>query len=124
MPGNCGKFLVPWTHESKDRAHPEEREEEAHASFQSGETTTLSGHLSMAAAKDAAVANTQYRLAEDVVIVEDAGDYKTAAWEAGKFIIRERMGQAIALVVIVDTEVHVLERRDRLLGPTRRDDDC
>lgn len=43
-----------------------------------------------------------------LVIVEDAGDYKTAAWEAGKFIIRERMGQAVALVVIVDTEVHVL----------------
>jgi len=43
-----------------------------------------------------------------LVIVEDAGDYKTAAWEAGKFIIRERMGQATALVVIVDTEVHVL----------------
>ena len=43
-----------------------------------------------------------------LVIVEDAGDYKTAAWEAGKFIIRERMGQAVALVVVVDTEVHVL----------------
>jgi hypothetical protein len=43
-----------------------------------------------------------------LVIVEDAGDYHTAAWEAGKFIIRERMGQAVALVVIVDTEVHVL----------------
>lgn len=43
-----------------------------------------------------------------LVIVEDAGDYQTAAWEAGKFIIRERMGQAVALVVIVDMEVHVL----------------
>lgn len=43
-----------------------------------------------------------------LVIVEDAGDFRTAAWEAGKFIIRERMGQAVALVVVVDTEVHVL----------------
>ena len=43
-----------------------------------------------------------------LIIVEDAGDHKTAAWEAGKFIIRERMGQAVALVVVVDTEVHVL----------------
>ncbi len=43
-----------------------------------------------------------------LVVVEDAGDYKTAAWEAGKFIIRERMGQAQAIVVLVDQEVHVL----------------
>lgn len=43
-----------------------------------------------------------------LVVVEDVGDYQTAAWEAGKFIIRERMGQAVALVVLVNTEVHVL----------------
>ncbi len=43
-----------------------------------------------------------------LVIVKNAGDHHTAAWEAGKFIIHQRTGQAVALVVMVDTEVHVL----------------
>lgn len=41
-------------------------------------------------------------------MLADMGDYRAAAWEAGKFIIRERYGQAVALVVFDSDETHVL----------------